>query len=69
MSPRWGFVGFPSLRFGHAPVAEVVAKPAPLVDAVHAGDDARANALLAGAGRADVNQTSSDGTTALHWAA
>jgi len=50
------------------PVAEVVDKSAPLVDAAHAGDDVRANALLAGAGRLVVNQTSSDGTTALHWA-
>ncbi len=47
-------------------VVEVVGKPAPLVEAVHAGDDARANALLTD--HADVNQKSSDGTTALHWA-
>ena len=49
-------------------VVDVVEKSAPLVEAVHAGDDARALALLTGAEHADANQTSSDGTTALHWA-
>jgi uncharacterized protein len=49
-------------------VVDVVEKPAPLVEAAHAGDDARAVALLTGAEHADVNQASSDGTTALHWA-
>lgn len=50
------------------PVIEVVEKPAPLVEAVHAGDDAKATTLLTGPQHQDVNQTSSDGTTALHWA-
>jgi len=49
-------------------VVDVVEKSAPLVEAAHAGDDARALALLTGAEHADANQTSSDGTTALHWA-
>jgi uncharacterized protein len=41
---------------------------APLVEAAHAGDHAQAEALLTGQARADVNQRSSDGTSALHWA-
>ncbi len=49
-------------------VVDVPEKSAPLVEAARAGDDARANALLAEQPRADLNQTSSDGTTALHWA-
>jgi len=49
-------------------VVEVPEKPAPLVEAARAGDDIRANALLSAQQRPDVNQTSSDGTTALHWA-
>ena len=47
---------------------EPVDAPAPLVDAAHAGNDAQAQALLAATPRPDVNQKSSDGTTALHWA-
>jgi uncharacterized protein len=54
--------------FAATAVVDVVEKPAPLVEAAHAGDDARAVALLTGAEHADVNQASSDGTTALHWA-
>jgi uncharacterized protein len=49
-------------------VVDVVEKPAPLVTAARAGDDTRANELLTGPDRQDVNQTSSDGTSALHWA-
>jgi ankyrin repeat protein len=49
-------------------VVDVPERPAPLVEAVRAADDARTNALLAAQSHADVNQTSSDGTTALHWA-
>jgi ankyrin repeat protein len=40
---------------------------APLVEAAHAGNHARAEALLA-AEPHNVNQRSSDGTSALHWA-
>ena len=47
---------------------DVPDKPAPLVEAVRAGDDGQANALLTAQTHPDVNQTSSDGTTALHWA-
>jgi ankyrin repeat protein len=49
-------------------VIEPVEKPAPLVEAAHAGDDAKAVALLAAQPRADINQRSADGTSALHWA-
>lgn len=51
-----------------AGVAEPVDHPAPLVDAAHANDDSQAQALLAAKPAVDVNQRSSDGTTALHWA-
>ena len=44
----------------------LLAGPAPLVDAVKAGDRAAALALLAQ--RSDVNLPEDDGTTALHWA-
>ncbi len=47
---------------------ESVEPPAPLVDAAHAGDDAAAQALLTAKPGPDVNQRSSDGTSALHWA-
>lgn len=50
-----------------SPVAEPVHRDAPLVEAAHAGDHARAMALLA-VPHVDVNQRSSDGTSALHWA-
>ncbi len=43
-------------------------RPAPLVEAARTGDDATALAMLAARPRADVNQRSSDGTSALHWA-
>jgi ankyrin repeat protein len=52
-----------------APAAVVVEpqhRDAPLVEAAHAADHARAEALLAAP--VDVNQRSSDGTSALHWA-
>jgi ankyrin repeat protein len=51
-------------------VVDIVTKPAPLVEAARTGDESAALALLAGSGqpRADVNQRSSDGTSALHWA-
>ena len=51
-----------------ADAVDVVEKPAPLVEAARASDDAKVSALLTGPGHQDVNQTSSDGTTALHWA-
>jgi ankyrin repeat protein len=50
------------------PVIEVAAQPAPLVEAVRTHDGAAMQALLQGSSRADVNQRSADGTTALHWA-
>jgi ankyrin repeat protein len=43
-------------------------RPAPLVVAAHANDAAAVRALLEATPRADVNQRSADGTTALHWA-
>jgi len=49
-------------------VVEPVHRPVPLVEAAHLGDHARAEALLAAQPHADVNQRSSDGTSALHWA-
>jgi ankyrin repeat protein len=49
-------------------VVEPVERPAPLVEAAHARDDAAAQALLAAQPAPDVNQRSADGTTALHWA-
>ena len=49
-------------------VVEPVERTAPLVDAAHARNDAAAQALLAAQPAPDVNQRSSDGTTALHWA-
>jgi ankyrin repeat protein len=49
-------------------VVEPVERPAPLVDLAHAGNDAAALALLSAQPRPDVDQRSSDGTTALHWA-
>jgi uncharacterized protein len=51
-----------------AAVVEPVEQPASLVIAAREGDGARARALLAGLSRAAVNQRTSDGTTALHWA-
>ncbi len=43
-------------------------RPAPLVEAARTEDDATAFALLDAHAKADVNQRSSDGTSALHWA-
>jgi ankyrin repeat protein len=54
--------------FGADTVVEAVDKPAPLVEAAHAGDDAKATALLTAQPHPDVNQKTSDGTSALHWA-
>jgi ankyrin repeat protein len=48
--------------------AEPVDHPAALVDAAHAGDSAAARTLLSSTPGPDVNQRSSDGTSALHWA-
>jgi uncharacterized protein len=45
-----------------------VVKAAPLVEAARTRDDATAASLLGAQRRADVNQRSSDGTSALHWA-
>src|SRR5690242_16477555 len=47
-------------------VVDVVEKPAPLVEAVRAKDSARVAELLGT--HLDVNQRTSDGTSALHWA-
>jgi ankyrin repeat protein len=47
-------------------VVDVVEKPAPLVEAVRAKDAARVTELLGT--HLDVNQRTSDGTSALHWA-
>jgi ankyrin repeat protein len=55
-----------SVAFGAAD--ESTEQPAPLVDAAHANNDAAAQTLLAAKPGPDVNQRSSDGTTALHWA-
>jgi ankyrin repeat protein len=54
--------------FGADTVIEAVDKPAPLVEAAHAGDDAKATALLTAQPHPDVNQKTADGTSALHWA-
>lgn len=51
-----------------ASVPEAVEPPAPLVYAARDGDSAAALALLAARPRVNVNQRTSDGTTALHWA-
>jgi ankyrin repeat protein len=47
-------------------IADATARPTPLVSAAHFNDTAAVAALLDA--RADVNERSSDGTTALHWA-
>jgi uncharacterized protein len=49
-------------------VVTPVVKAAPLVEAARTGADAMAVALLNAQPRVDVNQRSSDGTSALHWA-
>jgi uncharacterized protein len=49
-------------------VVEPLERPAPLVIAARANDSAAIGELLDGTARADVNQRSSDGTSALHWA-
>jgi uncharacterized protein len=51
-----------------ARVVDAVEPPAPLVYAARADDSATALALVAGRPKVDVNQRTSDGTTALHWA-
>ncbi|MDR2215453.1 MAG: ankyrin repeat domain-containing protein, partial [Nevskiaceae bacterium] len=50
------------------PVVDLIQRSAPLVAAAQARDHDKVEALLSGATPADVNQWSSDGTTALHWA-
>ena len=45
---------------------ELLARPAPLVEAAEARDTKALDELLKG--QADVNQRAADGTTALHWA-
>jgi uncharacterized protein len=57
-----------SASVAFADVAESGDTPAPLVEAAHARNAAAAQALLAAKPSPDVNQRSSDGTTALHWA-
>jgi uncharacterized protein len=49
-------------------VVEATEQPAPLVTAARAQDGDALKALLDANPRPDVNQRSSDGTTALHWA-
>ncbi len=49
-------------------VVEATESPAPLVVAARANDSAAVTSLLAATPRPDVNQRTSDGTTALHWA-
>jgi uncharacterized protein len=49
-------------------VVEPVDRAAALVEAARKGEDATAVGLLAAQPRADVNQRSADGTSALHWA-
>src|SRR5262245_15745962 len=49
-------------------VVEATEQPAPLVTAARANDTAAIKSLLDANPRPDVNQHSSDGTTALHWA-
>jgi ankyrin repeat protein len=49
-------------------VVNVPEKPAPLVEAARTGDTVRLESLISGQSHPDANQTSSDGTTALHWA-
>ncbi|HEV7714217.1 MAG TPA: ankyrin repeat domain-containing protein, partial [Steroidobacteraceae bacterium] len=51
-----------------ADVVEPVERPAPLVIAARNGDSAAARDLLAASPRVDVNQRTSDNTSALHWA-
>jgi ankyrin repeat protein len=53
--------------WGDGAVTQVVAHPAPLVDAVRARDSATARKLLRES-REAVKQIAVDGTTALHWA-
>jgi len=53
---------------GESPSIATGNPPPPLVAAARSRDSARALELLAAQPRADVNQRSSDGTTALHWA-
>src|SRR5689334_105990 len=53
---------------GEGAVTEVVARPAPLVEAVRARDQAAALRLLQGAKPGIANERAVDGTTALHWA-
>jgi ankyrin repeat protein len=49
-------------------VVELVDRPAPLVAAVRDRNIVQARALLETSRRAQVNEASADGTTALHWA-
>jgi ankyrin repeat protein len=49
-------------------VVDSTATPAPLVTAARANDAATLESLLGATPRPDINQRSSDGTTALHWA-
>jgi ankyrin repeat protein len=53
---------------GSAQVVELVETPAPLVTAARNRDAATLATLLDAKPHADVNQRSSDGTSALHWA-
>jgi ankyrin repeat protein len=53
---------------GQGTVTEAVAKPAPLVEAVRARDQATALRLLRGAKSGMATERAVDGTTALHWA-
>jgi ankyrin repeat protein len=59
-------LGMPAAAAGQSRVATAAAAEATLVEAVKAGNMAKAQALLQR--RADVNAADADGSTALHWA-
>ena len=70
---RWGCLSFLVLSWtvawsAQGPSVATGNPPPPLVAAARNHDSARALELLAAQPRVDVNQRSSDGTTALHWA-
>jgi ankyrin repeat protein len=62
-----GLSAFATLALA-GPVIEPREPPAPLVIAARIGDAAGVRALLSAIPRADVNQRTADGTSALHWA-
>jgi uncharacterized protein len=60
--------GFSACAWADGAVTQVVAHPAPLVDAVRSRDGATARKLLKDSPRDGVRQLAVDGTSALHWA-